>query len=62
MTEPHIGMLCTQTTKGMCMANTNILIFPNGDLNDFSVLVSNKAIGLSMGGFRNSDHIISVIA
>ena len=46
MTEPIIGMLCTQTTKGVCMAKTNILIFPQEDLNDFSALVSNKAIGL----------------
>lgn len=46
MTEPNIGMLCTQSTKGVCMANTSILIFLNGDLNDFFALVSNKAIGL----------------
>lgn len=46
MTESNIGMLCTQITKGVCMANANIPIFPNGDLRDFSALVSNKAIGL----------------
>lgn len=46
MTEAIIGMLCTQTTKGVCMANTNIPISPNGDLNDFSAPVSDKAIGL----------------
>lgn len=46
MTKPNIGMLCTQTTKGVCMANANIPIFPNRDLKDFSALVSNKAIGL----------------
>lgn len=46
MTEPIIGMPCTQITKGLCMANRNILISPNGDLNDFFALVSNKAIGL----------------
>lgn len=46
MTEPTIGMLCTQTTKGVCMANMNIPISPKGDLKDFSALVSNKTIGL----------------
>lgn len=46
MIEPIIGMVCTQITKGVCMANANIPISPKGDSNDFSALVSNKAIGL----------------
>lgn len=62
MAEQVIGMLCTQTTKGVYMAKLNIPSSPQADLNDFSVLVSNRAIGLKMGGFRNLGRIINAIA